>query len=258
MPPSLDTSRPNVARVYDYWLGGKDNFEADRAQAEKLLAVFPGLRQLVRENRAFIVRAVSWVAGLGIEQFADLGAGLPTSPSTHESAQATNPGARVIYVDNDPLVVAHADALLARDSGTVSAVNGDLNDPDALLASAGLLGVIDLDKPVCLILAAVLHLMDATRAAEVARAYTRALAPGSYVIISTARYDDPVLAEQIMSGYTAGTYFNHSREEIAACFAGLDLIEPGLTDGKTWRAHMPAPRTGSRAVYPLVGVARRP
>jgi SAM-dependent methyltransferase len=258
MSPSLDTSQPNVARVYDYWLGGKENFEADRAEAEKLLTLFPGLRQLVRENRAFIVRAVSWVAGQGIEQFADLGAGLPTSPSTHESAHAINPEARVIYVDNDPLVVTHADALLARGSDKVRAMNGDLHDPEALLASPGLRGAIDLDKPVCLILAAVLHLVNATRAAEVARAYTRALAPGSYVIISTARYDDPVLAEQIMSGYTAGTYFNHSRDEMTACFAGLDLIEPGLTDGKTWRAQMPASRTNGRAVYPLVGVARKP
>jgi SAM-dependent methyltransferase len=258
MPPSLDTSRPNVARVYDYWLGGKENFEADRAEAEKLLKLFPGLRQLVRENRGFIVRAVSWVAGLGIEQFADLGAGLPTSPSTHESAHAINPEARVVYVDNDPLVVTHAAALLAHDSGKVRTMNGDLNDPAALLASPGLRGTIDLDKPVCLILAAVLHLMNATRAAEVARMYTRALAPGSYVIISTARYDDPVLAEQIMSAYTAGTYFNHSREELAACFAGLDLIEPGLSDGKTWRARMPAPNVGRRAVYPLAGVARKP
>jgi hypothetical protein len=137
-------------------------------------------------------------------------------------------------------------------------MHGDLRDPDALLASSELHAAVDLSKPTCLLLAAVLHLVNAASAAAIAGAYTRALVPGSYVIITTARYDDPALAEQIMSGYTAGTYFNHSREEVAACFAGLNLVEPGLTDGKTWRAGMPAPRIDRPAVYPLAGVAVKP
>ena len=256
-PPSFDTSRPNVARVYDYWLGGKDNFDADRAEAEKLLAIFPGLRQLVRENRQFIDRAVSWTAGQGISQFIDLGAGLPTSPSTHESAHAITAGARVAYVDNDPIVVSHARALLAGGSNGVTAVHADLRDPAGVLASPELLAVIDPSRPVCLIMAAVLHLMPAGPAASLAAKYVRAVAPGSYVIITMARYANPVLGDKIMHEYSAGTFYNHSPEQAATFFRGLELVPPGLTSGKTWRAGMPEP--GPRGdVYPLAGVGRKP
>lgn len=160
----FDTSSPNVARVYDYWLDGKDNFEADRALAEDMLAIFPGLRQLVRENRQFIVRAVSWVAGQGITQFIDVGAGLPTSPSTHESVQSVDAAAVVAYVDNDPMVVSHARALLAKGSTGVIVAEGDLREPAKVLGNPELASVIDLNQPVCLVLAAVLHLMDSAAA----------------------------------------------------------------------------------------------
>ncbi len=256
--PFLDTSRPNIARVYDYWLGGKDNFEADRAEAEKLLLIFPGLRQLVRENRQFIGRAVSWTAGRGIGQFVDVGAGLPTSPSTHESARAVSPGARVAYVDNDPVVVSHARALLAAGNNAVAAVQADLRDPAGVLASPELLAVIDLSEPACLILGAVLHLMEAGPAAAIAAEYIRALAPGSYVIITMARYDDPVLGDKIMHEYSAGTFFNHSPEEAATFFRGLELVPPGLTSGRTWRAGMPEPGLPRGDVYALAGVGRKP
>ena len=256
--PFLDTSRPNIARVYDYWLGGKDNFEADRAEAEKLLLIFPGLRQLVRENRQFIGRAVSWTAGQGIGQFIDVGAGLPTSPSTHESARAVSPGARVAYIDNDPVVVSHARALLADGNNAVAAVQADLRDPAGVLASPELLAVIDPGKPACLILAAVLHLMEAGPAAAIAAEYIRALAPGSYVIITMARYDDPVLGDKIMHEYSAGTFFNHSPEEAATFFRGLELVPPGLTSGRTWRAGMPEPGLPRGDVYALAGVGRKP
>jgi SAM-dependent methyltransferase len=255
---ALDASRPNIARVYDYWLGGKDNFEADRAEAEKLLRIFPGLRQLVRENRQFIDRAVSWTAGQGITQFIDAGAGLPTSPSTHESARAVRPGARVAYVDNDPIVVSHARALLAGGSDDVAAVQADLRDPAGVLTNPELRTVIDPSRPVGLILAAVLHLMPVGRAAEIAAEYIRALAPGSYVIITMARYDDPVLGDKIMHEYSAGTFFNHSPEEAATFFRGLELVPPGLTSGKTWRAGMPEPGLPRGDVYALAGVGRKP
>jgi hypothetical protein len=255
---SFDPSRPNIARVYDYWLGGKDNFEADRAEAEKLLAIFPGLRQLVRENRQFIGRAVSWTAGQGIGQFIDVGAGLPTSPSTHESARAVNPAATVAYVDNDPMVVSHARALLAGRNHGVAAVQADLRDPAAVLASPDLLAVIDPGKPACLILAAVLHLMPVGPAAEIAAAYIRALSPGSYVIITMARYDDPVLGDKIMHEYTAGTFYNHSAEQAATFFRGLELLPPGLTNGRTWRAGMPEPSLPRGDVYALAGIGRKP
>ena len=256
--PFLDTSRPNIARVYDYWLGGKDNFEADRAEAEKLLLIFPGLRQLVRENRQFIGRAVSWTAGRGIGQFVDVGAGLPTSPSTHESARAVSPGARVAYVDNDPVVVSHARALLAAGNNAVAAVQADLRDPAGVLARPELLAVIDPGKPACLILGAVLHLMQAGPAAAIAAEYIRALAPGSYVIITMARYDDPVLGDKIMHEYSAGTFYNHSPEEAATFFRGLELVPPGLTSGRTWRAGMPEPGLPRGDVYALAGVGRKP
>jgi hypothetical protein len=254
-PEWLDTGRPNVARVYDYWLDGKDNFAADRELAESMLAIFPGLRELVRANRQFITRAVSWVAGQGIDQFIDAGAGLPTTPSTHESAQAVNPRAKVAYVDNDPVVISHVKALRASHNGRVSVVGADLRDPAAVLE-----GCTDLDtrQPLCLILAAVLHLMDAESARRVAGAYVSRLPRGSYVIITLARYDDPVLGAQIVRAYSAASFFNHSQEDAATFFAGLELVEPGLVSGKTWRGGMPDPGLPCGAVYPLAGVARKP
>jgi O-methyltransferase involved in polyketide biosynthesis len=255
IPEWLDTSRPNVARGYDYWLDGKDNFAADRELAESMLAIFPGLRELVCTNRQFIARAVRWVAGQGIDQFIDAGAGLPTAPSTHESAQAVSLGAKVAYVDNDPVVINHANALLAGRDGRVSVVRADLRDPAAVLQSCT---NIDMSEPLCLILAAVLHLMDAEAARQVAGAYISRLPPGSYVIITLARYDDPVLGDQIMSAYSAATFFNHSREDAATFFAGLELIEPGLGSGETWRGGVPDSGLPNGTVYPLVGVARKP
>lgn len=257
-PPTLNIGRPNIARVYDYWLGGKENFEADRAEAEKLLLIFPGMRQLVRENREFIARAVGWTAGQGISQFIDAGAGLPTSPATHESARAVRPDARVAYIDNDPMVVSHARALLANGSDGVAAMQGDLRDPAGLLASPELLSVIDLGKPACLILAAVLHLMEAGQAAAIVAEYIRALAPGSYVIITMARYDDPMLGDKIVHEYSAGTFYNHSPEEAATFFRGLELVPPGLANGRTWQAGTPEPAIPRGDVYALAGVGRKP
>ena len=254
-PEGLDISRPNVARVYDYWLDGKDNFAADRELAESMLAIFPGLRELVRANRQFIARAVSWVAGQGIDQFIDAGAGLPTTPSTHESAQAVSPLAKVAYVDNDPVVISHARALLAGRDDRVSVTRGDLRDPAAVLEGCTSL---DTGKPLCLILAAVLHLMDAESARRVARDYVSRLPRGSYVIITLARYDDPVLGDQIMGAYSAASFFNHSWDDAATFFAGLELIEPGLASGSTWRGGTPGPGLPDGAVYPLAGVARKP
>lgn len=256
--PDFDTSRPNVARVYDYWLGGKENFAADRAQADKLAELFPGIRQLVRGNREFIIRAVSWVAGQGVSQFVDVGAGLPTSPNTHEAAQAVNHTAKVVYVDNDRLVVTHAAALLADANSGVVAMAGDLRDPAVLLNSPELRKLISLDEPVCLILAAVLHLMDADAAAKIAADYVSLLPSGSYVIITMARYDDPALADRIMREYTATTFLNHSWEQAATFFTGLELVPPGLGDGRTWRAGMPESGRPAGSVYALAGVGRKP
>jgi hypothetical protein len=152
----FDPSVPNTARVYSYWLGGKDHFPAGRAEAACLLEIYPPLRDLVRENRAFVIRAVAWAAEQGMGQFIDLGAGLPASPAVHQAARDVLPAARVAYVDTDPVVLSHARALLAQDDG-VTAVDADLRDPDAVLADPELRAVIDPAEPVCVILAAVLH-----------------------------------------------------------------------------------------------------
>jgi O-methyltransferase involved in polyketide biosynthesis len=166
----FDPATPNMARVYDYWLGGKDHFPADRAEAERLLGIYPPLRDLVRENRAFVVQAVSWAARQGIGQFIDLGAGLPASPAVHQAARKVMPVARVAYVDVDPVVLSHARALVATSDG-VTAVAADLRDPGAVLADPVLRTVIDPDRPVCFILGAVLHFMDAAAARAVTAGY---------------------------------------------------------------------------------------
>ena len=147
MTAEFDTSTPNMARIYDYWLGGKDNYAADRAEAERLLAIYPPLRDLVRENRSFVTEAGAWATRQGIGQFIDLGAGLPASPAVHEGARAVLPAARVAYVDIDPVVLSHALALLATSDG-VTAIGADLRDPAGVLAHPDLRAVIEPVKPI--------------------------------------------------------------------------------------------------------------
>ncbi len=185
MTAGSGSATPNMARVYDYWLGGKDHYAADRAEAERLLAIYPPLRDLVRENRAFVIQAVSWAARQGIGQFIDLGAGLPAAPPTHQAARAVLPSARVAYVDIDPVVLSHARALLTTDDG-VTAVAVDLRNPAAVMAHPDLRAVIDPARPVCVLLGAVLHFLDAGAACAVTTGYARLMAPGSCLIVSVA------------------------------------------------------------------------
>jgi len=256
MTEGFDASRPNIARVYNYWLGGGDNFAADREQAEQLLRIYPGIADAVRANRQFVGRAVTWAAREGIEQFIDLGAGLPASPSLHETARAVLPGAHVAYVDNDPVVISHARALLATGDG-VTAVPGDLRDPAAVLASEALTEVIDMRRPVCAILALVLHFSDAATARAITAGYVSALAPGSCVVISVGGNDDP--GGRVTAAYKAGTLHTHSREQVAGFLAGLDLVEPGLSDARTWRACWEEkPKLRPQAGYVLAAVGRKP
>jgi hypothetical protein len=253
----FDPSVPNTARVYNYWLGGKDHFPADRAEAACLLEIYPPLRDLVRENRAFVIRAVAWAAEQGMGQFIDLGAGLPASPAVHQAARAVLPAARVAYVDTDPVVLSHARALLAQDDG-VTAVNADLRDPDAVLADPELRAVIDPAEPVCVILAAVLHFLDAGTAREVAAGYTGLIAPGSRLVISCATYDDEALAKRLAAEYTAGPFVSHSREDVKSFFAGLEMVGPGVTEAQTWRPWQPEPVLRRRDGHVLAGVAQKP
>ncbi|MGH3188627.1 MAG: SAM-dependent methyltransferase [Streptosporangiaceae bacterium] len=237
------------------YYSGKDNFPADRAEADFLLGIYPPLRDLVRENRAFVTRAVAWAAGQGISQFLDLGAGLPASPAVHQAARAVLPAARVAYVDNDPVVLAHARALLATGDG-VTAVAADLRDPAAVLAGKELRAVIDPAQPVGVILGAVLHFLDAVTARTVASGYAGLIAPGSYLIISVARNDDEILSKRLAEQYTAATWHNHPAEVAESFFGGLELVGPGVTEAQTWRAWLTERRLCRRDGHVLAGVAR--
>jgi S-adenosyl methyltransferase len=252
----FDPATPNMARVYDYWLGGKDHFPADRAEAERLLGIYPPLRDLVRENRAFVIQAVSWAARQDIGQFIDLGAGLPASPAVHQAARKVLPAARVAYVDIDPVVLSHARALLATSDG-VTAVAADLRDPGAVLADPELRTVIDPARPVCVILGAVLHFLDADAARAVTAGYARLIAPGSCLAVSVASFDDEALGKQLAEEYTAAHWHNHTPSDVQSFFAELELVGPGVTEAQTWRPWMPQPVLRHRDGHVLAGVARR-
>jgi hypothetical protein len=258
MTDGLDTSVPNVARVYDYWLGGKDNYAADRAEAERLVKLYPPLPALVRENREFLIGAVTWAARQGIGQFIDLGAGLPTSTSlpVHQAARAVLPAARVAYVDIDRVVVAHAVALLATDDG-VAAVNADLTDPAAVLRAREIRQVIDPAQPVCVILGAVLHFCDANTARQVTAGYRQLVAPGSCLVLSVARYDDETLAKQLADEYHATQFVNHSAADVTSFFAGWQLVSPWLTEAGAWQPEATLSVLASRTGHVMAGVALR-
>ena len=251
----FDPSTPNTARVYDYWLGGKDHYAADRAEGDRLLEIYPQLADLVQENRAFIIRAVTMAADLGISQFIDLGAGLPASPAVHQAARKVMPEARVAYVDTDPVVLSHARALLATSDG-VTAAEADLRDPAAVLGHPHLRAVIDPARPVCIILGAVLHFMGADAACAVTAGYVSLMAPGSYLIISCASLDDPELAKQLSAEYTPATWHNHPAEVVESFFGGLELAGPGLTEAQTWRPWLTEPVPCHRDGHVLAGAAR--
>jgi O-methyltransferase involved in polyketide biosynthesis len=251
----IDTTKPNIARVWDYWLGGKDNFVADRELAEKLLEVHPPSAQMARENRQFLGRAVSYVATRGIWQYIDVGAGLPTALNTHDIAQQVNPRAQVAYVDNDPMVVSHARSLLAKSPGVI-AVPGDMRDPQSILADARLAELIDLSRPTCVILSGVLHFLDARTARGVATAFARAIAPASYLIISVGS-GNPAEGKTFTSAYSAARVYIHPHEEIVSFFDGLELVPPGLVSVMAWNGDGPAPhRTPPTATF-VGGVARK-
>jgi hypothetical protein len=255
MTSALNTSMPNMARIYNYWLGGKDHFAADRAEADRLVALYPSLPALVRENRKFLIKAVGWAAWRGIGQFIDLGAGLPVSPSVHQAARAVLPAARVAYVDTDPVVLTHAVALLATGDG-VTAVNADLRDPAAVWGHQDLRAVIDPARPVCVILGAVVHFLDPDAACAVTAGYASLMAAGSCLVLSCARFEDEELAKQLAREYTAATWYNHSPADVAEFFDGLDLAGPGVTEARTWPER--PPEADGRTGHVLAGVGRIP
>ncbi len=234
----FDATRPNIARAYDYLLGGKTNFAPDRELAERLVAIYPGTRQMVHENRRFLVRALDYVLAQAIHQYVDLGAGLPTSPAVHEIVRRHDKSASVVYADNDPVVLNHLLAL-ATSGDDHDAVAADLVKPAAVLDAVQATGLIDWGKPVCLILAMVLHFLDAATARDTVSAYVSEMAPGSHVIITVA-CGQPAIGQQITRTYDAAPVYNHTPDDVASFFTGLDLIKPGIADARAW---MPGWRT---------------
>jgi len=251
----FDPTRPNIARVWDYWLGGKDNFAADRELGDTLLAVHPASAEMARENRAFLQRAVRYVAARGVRQFIDVGAGLPTALNTHEIAQGVDAGARVAYVDNDSVVIAHGRSLLAR-SPSVIVVPGDARDPRSILADPELTGLIDMTEPTCVILSAILHFSDVATARDIASVFVEALSPGSYLIISVGS-GEPQEGNRFASAYTAARIHIHSQAELSTFFGDLELVPPGVGPVRAWQGDEPSIVRPSRSATFLCGVGRK-
>ena len=252
----LDVTKPNIARVWDYWLGGKDNFAADRELAEKMLEIHPVSARMARENRQFLGRAVSYVAARGVRQFIDVGAGLPTALNTHDIAHGVAPEARVAYVDNDEMVISHARSLLAK-SPQVIAIPGDMLNPEDILADDRLTGLIDLAEPLCVILSGVLHFADAGTARDVAASFGKAIVSGGYLIISVGS-GNPSEGENFTSAYTAARVRIHSQQDIASFFDGFHLVPPGVVPVGHWSGDGEVPRGEMPTATFLGGVARKP
>jgi hypothetical protein len=263
MRRGFDPTVPNVARIYDWLLGGKDNFAADRLAGEELLAAVPGAAMAARENRAFLGRAIRFlVEEAGIHQFLDIGAGLPTARAVHEIVRGTMPLPRVVYADYDRVVVRHADALLGG-SLTAAAVRADLRQPWDLFARPTVRTLINLAEPVAILLVAVLHFIeDHEDPWAVVNCYKDLMAPGSYLVIShvTADHLSADAARQARAAYAGASApcAARSREQIAGFFAGLDMVPPGLVDVSEWRPDVIGASPGPPVFYAGIGCKTRP
>ncbi len=259
---AIDTTRPHQARIYDYWLGGKDNFAVDREAAEAALAAYPGLRRGVRAQRAFLANAVEYLARTaGIRQFLDIGTGIPTASNTHEVAQGIDPAARVVYVDNDPMVLAHARALLTGSApGTTSYLDADLRDTATILTEAA--ARLDFREPVGVLLIGILQLIsDTDDPWAIVTQLMDAVPPGSWLAVFHPAND--ILADQInevarqVNERSATPTTLRSNAEVMRFFDGLELVEPGLVQVHRWQAGSPAPDMGDE-IPGYAGLARKP
>ncbi|MFC9502987.1 SAM-dependent methyltransferase [Streptomyces sp. NPDC057002] len=240
-PRSIDISVPSVSRMYDFYLGGSHNFEVDREAARRAMEFLPGLPKIMQANRAFMRRAVRYAADEGITQFLDIGSGIPTFGNAHEVAQAASPGARVVYVDHDPVAVAHSQAVLEGNDGA-GVVAADLRKPQDILGSTEVERLIDLNRPVALLLVAILHFVEDEDDPYGAVAELRdALAPGSLLVLTHASYEGIPLPPERAGGAVdvyeeiRNPLIMRSREEIARFFEGYDMVEPGLVAMPRWR-----------------------
>jgi hypothetical protein len=249
--------------MYDYYLGGKDNYQADRVTAEQAMKSWPAVRTAVRENRAFLGRAVRFlVQEAGIRQFLDIGTGLPSGNNVHEVAQSLEPTSRVVYVDNDPIVLVHANALLtSQPEGKTSYINADLRDPRSILDDPAVTGTLDFDEPIALMLVAILHfLTDDDHPRHIVNTLLDALPAGSYFTASHVTPEhDPAGVHGLERAYRAGGVPAQARDAAAfteLAFTGLDLIEPGVALVSEWRPDGDGPRPPADQVNWYAGVAR--
>jgi hypothetical protein len=262
-PPEIDTTTAHSARLYDYLLGGKDNYPPDREAAERLLKVMPSALVTAHQNRLFMRRLVRYLAAEeGIDQFLDIGAGIPTSPNVHEVAQEIQPTARVVYVDNDPIVLAHAHArLTSAPRGLVAYIHADLRDTDAVMTAPDLTATLDLSRPVALTILSTLHFItDDDQAYGLVGSYLRQLPPGSFLALSMAtdgiipEGDAPAVSALGAHGIAARS---RSRTEVSAFFDGLELIEPGVAQVHHWRPDADAAGVSDTEVTLSGGLARK-
>lgn len=254
-----DFSVPSTARMYDYFLGGKDNYAVDREAAEEVIAAYPETRILARANRRFLTRAIWYLAEHGVEQYIDLGCGFPTSPNVHEVARQVRPDARIVYVDSDPVVASHIRAFCVRDK-SVAFVQHDIRYPQAILEDRMLTDLIDLSQPVAVLCVAVLHFIpQEDNPKEIMAAFRWRMAPGSYLAVSHVTSDgvDPGIVARVEKVYQRATApaVPRTTADIAEFFTGLDLVEPGLVDVSQWRPDTIA-RKPTKVRF-LAGVGRK-
>lgn len=265
VPPGIDFSRPHSARMYDYFLGGKDHFAVDRETAQAAMRAWPAVRTAARENRKFLGRAVRYLAAeAGVRQFLDIGAGLPSAGNVHEVAQQAAPDSRVVYVDNDPLVLVHARTLLtSAPTGRTAYIEADLRDPGRVLADPAVRDTLDLGQPVALILVAILHfLADEDDPGGIVRALLGALPPGSWLVASHVTPEhDPAGVHGLERVYREGGVTAQARtaaEFADLVFPGLELVAPGLVLVSQWRPDSDGPQPLPSEVNWYGGVARKP
>jgi O-methyltransferase involved in polyketide biosynthesis len=258
--PRFDTSVPQTARIWNYWLGGKDHFPADQAVGDQILEAFPAIVENARASRAFLVRAVRYLAGeAGIRQFLDIGTGLPTANNTHQVAQAVAPQCRIVYVDNDPIVLVHARALLTgTPEGATDYIDADLRDPDTILQQAA--RTLDFSQPIAIMLMGILgHIADDDQAQSIVKRLMDAVPSGSYLTMNdgTDTSEEVVEAGRIWNESANPTYHLRSPERIARFFDGLELVEPGVVSPPRWRPE-PSPSGLPAEVDSFCGVGRKP
>ncbi|GGU69187.1 SAM-dependent methyltransferase [Lentzea flava] len=261
-PGDIDLERPSVARVYDYWLGGAHNFAADRAVGQKALEFMPELREVILNHRAFLRRAVRYLLGRGVRQFLDLGSGIPTVGNVHEIAQASDPSVKVVYVDMDPVAVAHSRSLL-NGNDRVNVLQADVRDTASVLSSPEVNDLLDFEQPTAVLMIALLHFIsDEENPIGIIGGYRDRLAPGSFLAVSHAGYEadeetDSYRAARSMYDRSVTPMTYRNKVEFTKLFEGFELVEPGAVRLPLWRPESPDDLDGSGRPFPAFGAVGR-